>query len=129
LGTFWNPVDIRCMERNKQTTQGNQMNQNLEKILKKASPSPCCISYDMPELDFTSVDSYVSDIEFYFYGYTEYGNDRNIHDAKDELRDYRAMNVRELKMYERDYKTLIEEYKETKRHLKSIKKLLTERKS
>ena len=25
MGTFWNPVDIRCMKRNKSTTQGNQM--------------------------------------------------------------------------------------------------------
>lgn len=103
-----------------------KINKDLRTILNKCKANTNHLGMDM-DLSSDSVQDYIDDIDFYFYGYTEEGNDRNINQSKEEL-DYYSQTIKQThpKEYVREvksHKDLMFEYKNTKKHLAEIKRL------
>ena len=103
-----------------------KINKDLRTILNRCKADTNHLGIDM-DLSFDSVQNYIDDVDFYFFGYTEWGNDRNINQSKEDL-DYYSQTIKKTnpKYYDievKSHKELMYEYKETKKHLAEIKRL------
>jgi competence transcription factor ComK len=103
-----------------------KINKDLRNILDKCKADTNHLDIDM-DLSYDSVQNYIDDVDFYFMGYTEDGNDRNIEQSKEDLDYYyqtiKKTNPKEYKRQVKSHKELMFEYKETKKHLTELKRL------
>ena len=103
-----------------------KINKDLRTILNKCKADTDHLDIDM-DLSYDSVQNYIDDVDFYFFGYTECGNDRNINQSKEDLDFYsqtiKKTNPKEYARQVESHNELMYEYKETKKHLAELRRL------